>query len=147
MPIGNLTSQLFANVYLNEWDRQVRHVLKPLTYVRYGDDFLIFSSSKLDAMTFRGLGTRWLRENLSLNVNPRQDIIVPVRRGLFTLGHRIFLESQVVIEDSVFRRAMTADISAVASYRALNLSHKQRRVLEWINTPRHSGLDPESTRS
>ncbi len=40
LPIGNLTSQILANVYLNEFDRFVQHSLKPLAYIRYGDDFI-----------------------------------------------------------------------------------------------------------
>lgn len=40
MAIGNLTSQIFANIYLNEFDRYVVHYLKPLAYIRYGDDFM-----------------------------------------------------------------------------------------------------------
>ena len=42
MPIGNLTSQIFANIYLNELDRFVKYEIKPKAYMRYGDDFLIF---------------------------------------------------------------------------------------------------------
>jgi len=45
-PIGNLTSQLFANVYLNELDQYVKRILKRRYYIRYMDDFLIFGESK-----------------------------------------------------------------------------------------------------
>lgn len=46
LPIGNLTSQIFANIYLNEFDRFVVHVLKPERYVRYGDDCLLFVNNR-----------------------------------------------------------------------------------------------------
>jgi len=46
LPIGNLTSQLFANIYLNEFDQFVKHRLKIKNYVRYTDDFVIISDSK-----------------------------------------------------------------------------------------------------
>ena len=43
IPIGNLTSQLFANVYMNEFDQFAKHILKAHYYVRYTDDFVIVS--------------------------------------------------------------------------------------------------------
>ena len=46
LPIGNLTSQIFSNIYLNEFDRFVAHSLKPKAYLRYGDDFLIFENNR-----------------------------------------------------------------------------------------------------
>lgn len=49
IPIGNLTSQIFANIYLNEFDRFVRHTLKPLGYIRYGDDFVLFTNNEAEA--------------------------------------------------------------------------------------------------
>jgi hypothetical protein len=59
MPIGNLTSQLFANIYINEWDRFVRHELKPLAYVRYGDDFLLYFADAATARATQGNGALW----------------------------------------------------------------------------------------
>jgi hypothetical protein len=46
MPLGNLTSQFFANVYLNELDHFVKHKLKAKYYIRYVDDFVILDKSK-----------------------------------------------------------------------------------------------------
>jgi RNA-directed DNA polymerase len=46
MPLGNLTSQFFANVYLNELDYFVKHKLRAKYYIRYVDDFVILNSSK-----------------------------------------------------------------------------------------------------
>lgn len=46
MPLGNLTSQFFANVYLNELDRFVKHVLRAKFYIRYVDDFVLLDSSR-----------------------------------------------------------------------------------------------------
>lgn len=46
MPLGNLTSQFFANVYLNELDQFVKHKLKAKYYIRYVDDFVILHNSK-----------------------------------------------------------------------------------------------------
>src|SRR6185295_9782828 len=46
LPLGNLTSQLFCNIYMNEFDQFVKHALKQKYYIRYADDFVIFSEDK-----------------------------------------------------------------------------------------------------
>ena len=46
VPIGNLTSQIFANIYMNEFDQFVKHNLKVEYYARYTDDFIIISTNK-----------------------------------------------------------------------------------------------------
>ena len=53
LPIGNLTSQFFANVYLNELDQFVKHKLKARYYLRYVDDFLILSKDKEELKKWR----------------------------------------------------------------------------------------------
>ncbi|MCX6750380.1 MAG: RNA-directed DNA polymerase, partial [Candidatus Pacearchaeota archaeon] len=66
MPLGNLTSQFFANVYLNELDQFVKHKLKAKYYIRYVDDFVILHNSKLQLEIWKiGLG-RFLREMLKI---------------------------------------------------------------------------------
>ncbi|RTK94678.1 RNA-directed DNA polymerase [Candidatus Saccharibacteria bacterium] len=60
MPIGNLTSQIFANIYLNEFDRYVRHTLKPRGYVRYGDDFVLFVDDETEAQKVQIVASKWL---------------------------------------------------------------------------------------
>jgi hypothetical protein len=81
-----LTSQIFANVYLNEFDRYVRHGLKPLGYVRYGDDFLLFARNQNEALTFQFLGTKFLNDKLRLKLHPLNNIVISVKRGLKYLG-------------------------------------------------------------
>ena len=46
LPLGNLTSQLLVNIYMNEFDQYVKHALKAKCYIRYADDFTILSSDK-----------------------------------------------------------------------------------------------------
>lgn len=46
LPLGNLTSQLFANIYLNVFDQWIKHKLKTKHYIRYADDFVVFSSDR-----------------------------------------------------------------------------------------------------
>ncbi len=64
IPIGNLTSQIFANIYLNEFDRYVRHVLKPLAYVRYGDDMVLWCRTRQQAELLRRQAFDFLASHL-----------------------------------------------------------------------------------
>lgn len=131
MPIGNLTSQLFANIYLNEWDFFVRQNLRPLAYVRYGDDFLLYFTDEMSAKSAQAAGQQWLESELVLSVNLRQNIVVPARRGLLVLGHRIYSNRQIIVDSTVFERALSADDQIAINYRSLKLSRRQRHILEW----------------
>jgi len=90
IPIGNLTSQLFANIYLHEFDRYVRKNIKPLAYLRYGDDFLLFFESLEQAKAAQEAGTAYLQNALNLKVNPRQDLLLPPKKAFVFLGQKIY---------------------------------------------------------
>ena len=90
MPIGNLTSQIFSNIYLNELDRFVVHALKPRDYLRYGDDFILFCKNKEQAEHFRSESSAFLKERLFLAVNVKNDFVVKARHGIHFLGVEIF---------------------------------------------------------
>ena len=91
IPIGNLTSQILANVYLHEFDHYVRHSLKPLGYTRYGDDFILIGKTKEDAIDFQSLGSDFLASRLRLSLHAQNNVIMPVRGGLRYLGVTTFL--------------------------------------------------------
>ncbi len=90
IPIGNVTSQIFANIYLNELDRFVVHTVKPRHYLRYGDDFIVFDEHLHTLENIRHDITNFLSYRLGLVINPKHDIIVPVTEGLFFLGVEIY---------------------------------------------------------
>lgn len=87
VPIGNLTSQLFANVYLNPFDQFVKHDLRVKHYVRYTDDFVVVASrrNELDSL-LPGMQT-FLRERLRLELHPRKVSIRTYRQGVDFLGY------------------------------------------------------------
>lgn len=88
VPIGNYTSQWFGNLYLNELDMFVKHVLGVKHYVRYCDDFLLFSNDKV----FLNDCLHRIRDFLSyklLLVLSKADLF-PVSRGVDFLGYRHF---------------------------------------------------------
>ena len=88
IPIGNLTSQVFANIYLNEFDRYVRHHIRPRGYVRYGDDVVLFFATRRAAYVAKEQGSRWLGNELGLAVNPKNNYIGAAGE-LHFLGHII----------------------------------------------------------
>jgi len=92
IPIGNLTSQLFANAYLNELDRFAKHSLRAKFYVRYMDDFIILSQSKEELHRFRWLIGQFLKERLGLDLHPRKANIFPARDGVDFVGYRVFCD-------------------------------------------------------
>ncbi len=90
MPLGNLTSQFFANVYLHELDMFVKHRLKAKYYIRYVDDFVIFHKDKYLLENWKSQIDYFLRSNLKLQLHPEKSRIIPIKRGITMLGFRIF---------------------------------------------------------
>jgi len=87
MPLGNLTSQVFANIYLNELDQFIKHNLKIKYYLRYADDFLILSGYK-DTLQ-RSLVTidGFIKNNLNLELHPNKTIFRRLKWGIDFLGY------------------------------------------------------------
>jgi len=90
MPLGNLTSQFFANVYLNELDYYIKHVLKVKYYIRYVDDFVILHNSKQHLEDCKERIDKFLKSELELNLHPDKSKIISMRKGVGFLGFRIF---------------------------------------------------------
>jgi len=88
MPLGNLTSQFFANIYLNELDYFVKHTLKAKYYIRYVDDFVILHPSKLQINTWKPEIDRFLRDKLKLELHPDKSRIIPLKKGMDFVGFR-----------------------------------------------------------
>lgn len=88
MPIGNLTSQIFANIYLNEFDRFVKHELKIKQYARYTDDFIIIADS---VPYLRSVLPRIEADTrLRLSLHQNKIILQPCHRGVDFLGYVLF---------------------------------------------------------
>ncbi len=87
MPIGNLTSQLFANVYLNELDHFAKEKLQARFYIRYMDDFLILHNEKGQLHRWRAEIEDFMKHVLNLDLNAKTAIF-PVNQGVDFLGYR-----------------------------------------------------------
>lgn len=90
MPLGNYTSQFFANVYLNELDYFVKHELKAKYYIRYVDDFVILHRNKKRLECFKNKIAEFLGRELKLELHPEKSQILALRNGIIFLGYRIF---------------------------------------------------------
>ena len=86
LPLGNLTSQLFANVYMNEFDQFVKHKLKIKYYIRYADDFVILSEDKNYLKEKIPLIGDFLQNRLSLTLHPDKIYIKTLYSGVDFLG-------------------------------------------------------------
>lgn len=95
MPLGNWTSQFFANVYLNELDQFVKHNLKTKFYIRYVDDFVILHTSKAILQKHETLIHAFLK-TLKLELHPGKCKIIPLARGISLLGYRVFYHYKLV---------------------------------------------------
>lgn len=88
MPIGNLTSQETANVYLNKLDQYCKHILKLRYYIRYMDDTIILIKGRKEAERVKQLIDQYLRAELRLTLN-QKTAIYPVRKGCEFVGCRV----------------------------------------------------------
>ena len=97
MPIGNVTSQLFANIYLHDLDFYVEHTLKPkyrtfgidLFYVRYVDDFVFLCDNKNVLLEIRNVVLEFLHKKLDLHISNHKIILNSVENGIPFLGYVI----------------------------------------------------------
>ncbi|MEO8391830.1 MAG: RNA-directed DNA polymerase [Chloroflexota bacterium] len=89
LPIGNLTSQFWANVYLNGLDQFVKHTLRCKGYLRYVDDFLLFADDKLTLHRWRAAIIDYL-QGVRLTLHEKRAQPTPVEHGLPFLGFTVF---------------------------------------------------------
>jgi hypothetical protein len=103
IPLGNVTSQLFANVYLHELDRLVKQDLKEKYYLRYCDDFIILSNDKIHLETLIISIRDFLAQKLKLELHPKKVIIRKLRHGIDFVGYVLF-EKYILMRTQSKRR-------------------------------------------
>ena len=86
LPLGNLTSQLFANVYMNRFDQFVKHDIKARYYVRYTDDFAILSDNRVSLTRDLRLVSDFLQDELKIALHPCKVFIKTIASGVDFLG-------------------------------------------------------------
>jgi 5,10-methylene-tetrahydrofolate dehydrogenase/methenyl tetrahydrofolate cyclohydrolase/retron-type reverse transcriptase len=105
LPLGNVTSQLFANIYMDELDQFVKHRLKAKYYVRYCDDFIILDPSREVIENLIQPISLFLRERLLLEIHPRKLEIRKLRQGVDFLGY-VSLPYRRVLRTSTKKRML-----------------------------------------
>lgn len=134
MPIGNLTSQIFANVYLNELDRYSAYCIRPLRYARYGDDAIFVFPSLDAAKTGRELAKNFIEKELSLTINPKSDIVKPVRWGIKYLGVWIYPSGKGLmnsVRSRIDERLEWANVSSYSGLVSQNEPERIRALFDW----------------
>ena len=96
LPLGNLTSQLFVNIYMNEFDQFIKHGLKVKHYIRYADDFVIFSHDKAWLEELLPKIADFLSERLKLEIHPDKVFIKTLASGVDFLGWVHFPDYRVL---------------------------------------------------
>lgn len=89
IPIGNYTSQFFANIYLNELDKYIKYDLKIKYYVRYMDDFVLLLDTKDECQMLVKLIKNYLKDNLDLELNSKTRYFLGYQ-GISFCGYRVF---------------------------------------------------------
>jgi len=96
LPLGNVTSQLFANIYLNELDQFIKHKLKARYYIRYCDDFVILHQSDRTLLKWVEEIKKFCREFLLLDLHEQKTIVRKIHWGTDFLGY-VVLPHRVVL--------------------------------------------------
>ena len=109
LPIGNLSSQFFSNVYLNELDQCVKHQLKARYYLRYSDDFVLLHEDPNQLLAWREAIQTFVHERLSLRLTDPEVAPRPIRNGLNFVGYIVRPDYLLVRRRSVRRLKMRLD--------------------------------------
>ncbi len=133
LPLGNLTSQLLVNIYMNEFDQFMKHTIRAKYYIRYADDFVVFSQDKEELKNVLVLVDAFLKLKLRLELHPDKVFIKTLASGVDFLGWVHFPDHRVL--RTVTKRRMAKRIEEkegkeemVASYLGM-LSHGNGRKL------------------
>lgn len=145
IPLGNLTSQVFANIYLNELDQFVKHALKIKYYIRYADDFVIVSSNRQQLDNYVILIRQFLNR-LKLDLHPKKNIIRKLEWGIDFLGYivlpyyrlprtktkrRVFAKVKDKINTPTFNQSLQSYLGYLAHANSYKITTRLKNLL-WL---------------
>lgn len=123
LPLGNLTSQLLVNIYMNEFDYYIKHTLHIRHYIRYADDFVIFSDNRAYLAILIPTIQTFLTNNLALQLHPNKVSISTLASRMDFLGWIHFPDHRVLRTSTkrrMFKRITNHPTSeTLASYQGL----------------------------
>jgi retron-type reverse transcriptase len=136
LPIGNLTSQLFANIYLHELDEFVKHGLREKNYIRYMDDFIIVHHDKAHLQKIRQAIEGFLWKKLRLKTNHKTQVFKVALlggRALDFLGYRIWTTHRRLRKSSIARISLTLrKLQKQYTKGSVSLERISQSVQSWI---------------
>ncbi len=138
IPIGNLTSQFFANLYLNDFDHFIKEGLRARSYIRYCDDFVIFSNSKKWLAQLKSQMEQYL-ETLRLRLHRNKSRVYRVSDGVDFLGYRIYSD-HTLVRKSVVKRYRRKLRKMVSDYKHgyIGLPDVKTSIQSWIGHVKHA---------
>lgn len=138
LPIGNLTSQFWANIYLNELDQRVKRGLRCLAYLRYVDDFLLFADDKRLLWAWKDQ-VRDKLADLRLTLHERSSTVYPVENGIPYLGFRVYPDHRRLKRRNgvAFVRRLRRSRAELAR-REIDLQTLRSRVQGWVAHAGHA---------
>lgn len=122
MPVGNLLSQLFANIYLNELDQYCKHVLKIKYYIRYMDDIVILCDDLDKIHYYHDMIETYLSQKLKLDLNDK-TCIGKVKAGITFLSRRVY-PNKIKFAQQSSKRMKNKMIKACIKYANYEISFK-----------------------
>lgn len=142
IPLGNLTSQLFANIYLHELDRYAKHALQAKRYIRYMDDFVLIHHDKAVLHAWRLQIEDFLRDELRLRTNQKTQVFpigVDKGRSLDFLGYRVYASHRLLRKSSV-KRIKTKLKKYRRKYASgdMTLSDINPKIQSWLGHASHA---------
>jgi len=139
IPIGNQTSQFFANVYLNGFDHFVKEELGCRHYVRYVDDFATLGDDKGWLWEVKAAIEEYLETRLRLRLHPKKQWVLPVTDGVDFLGYRVFPTHRRVRRSSGWRFARRLK-RMQEQYRkgTIDLAKVRQRIASWLGHAAHA---------
>lgn len=134
LPLGNLTSQLLVNIYMNKFDQFMKHKIKAKYYVRYADDFVILSNDKKWLESILLKIPHFLESELNLHLHPKKVSLSTIASGVDFLGWILFPDHRVVrtiTKQRMFRgiQKKPGNLNTIQSYLGL-LSHGNAEKLK-----------------
>ncbi len=116
LPLGNLTSQLFVNIYMNEFDQFVKHKLKQKYYIRYADDFVFLSDNKKELINIIPEVKDYLGKKLTLQIHPNKISLSTLASGVDYLGYINFPQHRILRAKTKKRILRLANNKNLSSY-------------------------------
>lgn len=139
IPIGNLTSQLFANIYLNELDQFVKHNLRVKYYLRYADDFVLLNKNREELVKQKENIRQFLEEKLNLSLHPNKVYLRKLSWGIDFVGY-IARPHHQLLRSNTQRRVFRKVREKVDQYRTGGVSQfsLQQSLQSYLGVLKHS---------